>query len=63
MRNFGFWVANTRSAAGPVQVEAVRDPVLAQVTNRNYRSFDLEYSDQERLKVFLAEMAEWERLV
>jgi hypothetical protein len=61
MRNFGYFVDNgPRAESGP-QVKAVRDPVLAKVTNLNYRGFDLDYPDVERAKVFLAELAEWEK--
>lgn len=61
MRNFGWWVANEPKPApdGP-QVKEVRDPILARYTNRNYRGFDLEYPDTERVKVFQKELAEWE---
>ena len=37
-------------ATGQRQVTTVRDPVLAKVTNLNYRAFDLEYLDVERAK-------------
>ena len=40
---------------------SVRDPVLAKVTNRCYRGFDLDYPDVERAKVFLSELAEYEK--
>ena len=40
---------------------SVRDPVLAKVTNRFYRGFDLMYPDGERAKVFLSELAEYEQ--
>ena len=35
----------------------VRDPMLAKVTNMNYRGFDLDYPDIDRAKVFLADLA------
>ncbi len=38
----------------------MRDPVLAPVTNLNYRGFDLSYPDVERAKVFLRDLAEFE---
>jgi YVTN family beta-propeller protein len=42
------------------QVESVRDPVLAPVTNMKYRGFDLNYSDVERVKVFQQDLSEFE---
>jgi hypothetical protein len=47
--------------AGSEQVERVRDPVLAPLTNRRYRGFDVEHPDVERAQVFLAELAEYEK--
>jgi YVTN family beta-propeller protein len=62
IRNFGYMVDNTRNAApGGEQIAAVRDPVLAKVTNRMYRGFDLDYADVDRAKVFLSEFAEYEK--
>jgi DNA-binding beta-propeller fold protein YncE len=62
MRNFGYFVNNRPQAAiGEVQVDGVRDPTLGPVTNRRYRGFDLDYPDVERVKVFLAELAEYEK--
>ena len=48
-------------APGGEQIAGVRDPVLAKVTNRMYRGFDLDYPDVERAKVFLSELAEYEK--
>ncbi len=62
IRNFGHFVENRPNA--PLegrQVDSVRDSVLAPVTNYNFRGFDLSYPDVERVKVFLAELAEWEK--
>ena len=52
-----------QAAAGPdgAQIASVRDPVLAKVTNPRYRGFDLDYPDVERVKVFLEELAEYEK--
>jgi phospholipase C len=62
MRNFGFWCTNDpKPALGAPQVQTVRDPKQAKVTNRNYRGFDLDYPDIDRAKVFLSELAEWEK--
>lgn len=62
LRNFGFFVTNLpREKATAVQVQAVRDPVLAHASNLHYRGEDAEYPDRERVKAFLAELAEWEK--
>jgi phospholipase C len=63
IRNFGYMVNNKKDAAPPgtEQMTGVRDPVLAKVTNRFYRGFDLAYADVERAKVFIAELAEDEK--
>jgi DNA-binding beta-propeller fold protein YncE len=62
MRNYGYWATNIKKASdGGVQIQAVRDPVLAKVTNMNYRSFDLEYQDIKRAQVFLQDLAEFEK--
>jgi hypothetical protein len=62
MRNFGYMVQNrSKSAADGVQVETVRDPILSHVTNRFYRGFDLEYPDGERVKIFLRDLADFEK--
>jgi DNA-binding beta-propeller fold protein YncE len=62
LRNYGYFVTN-RAKPGPdgVQVEKVNDPVLRPVTNLRYRSFDLNYSDLDRAKVFLQDLAEFEK--
>ncbi|MGO9616007.1 MAG: alkaline phosphatase family protein [Bryobacteraceae bacterium] len=62
IRNFGYMVDNRKGAPmGSEQVERVRDPVLAKVTNRMFRGFDLAVPDVERAKVFLQEFAEYEK--
>jgi hypothetical protein len=62
MRNFGYMVNNKPGAQiGEAQITGVRDPVLSKVTNPMYRGFDLAYPDVERAKVFLAELAEYEK--
>jgi hypothetical protein len=62
MRNFGYMVNNKPNAAiGEVQITGVRDPVLSKVTNPKYRGFDLEHPDVERAKVFVSELAEYEK--
>jgi YVTN family beta-propeller protein len=63
VRNFGYMATNKKDIAptGQEQIAAVRDPVLAKVTNRFYRAFDLNYPDVDRAKVFLTELAEYEQ--
>jgi YVTN family beta-propeller protein len=63
IRNYGYTAANKREIAplGQEQIANVRDPVLAKVTNRNYRAFDLNYPDVDRAKTFLADLAEFEK--
>src|SRR5664280_1910680 len=62
LRNFGYMVNNKANAApGAEQITGVRDPVLAKVTNPLYRGFDLNYPDMDRTKVFLTELAEYEK--
>lgn len=61
-RNYGWWVTNiTPAPSSGRQIAAVRDPSLAQHTNMDYRGFDLDYPDVERLKVFLKDLEEFER--
>ena len=62
LRNYGYFVTN-RAQPGPdgVQVEKVNDPVLRPLTNLHYRTFDLSYPDLERAKVFLKDLAEFEK--
>jgi hypothetical protein len=62
MRNYGWWTANAAvSPTGQPQVASVWDPVLAKVTNLNYRGYDLEYPDVERAKVFLQDLEKFEK--
>jgi DNA-binding beta-propeller fold protein YncE len=62
MRNFGLQCTNipTAAEAGP-QVKNVRDPVLAKVTNMEYRGFDLNYPDVNRAKTFIKDLGEMEK--
>jgi hypothetical protein len=61
VRNYGYWVVNKKQA-GPdgIQIEKVNDPALKPVTNMKYRSFDLDYPDVERAKVFLDDLKQFE---
>jgi YVTN family beta-propeller protein len=62
MRNYGYFVTNLKTPGpGGIQVEAVRDPSLAKVTDLKYRGFDLLYPDVERAKRFLESLAEFEK--
>ena len=59
------WVLRQQSQDHPPRtrhrLKAVRDAVLGPVTNRQYRGFDLDYPDVERAKVFLEDLAEFEK--
>jgi YVTN family beta-propeller protein len=62
VRNFGYMVNNKAGTKpGEAQITGVRDPVLAKVTNPMFRGFDLDHPDVERARVFLAELAEYEK--
>jgi hypothetical protein len=62
LRSFGYFVENKPNAPpGAEQITAVNDPVLARVTNRFFRGFDQSFPDTERAKVFLSELAEYEK--
>ena len=61
-RNYGWWCTNiTPAPASGKQIAAVRDPALAPHTNFNYRAFDLDYKDTDRVRVFLQDLAEFEK--
>jgi YVTN family beta-propeller protein len=61
MRNYGYFVnLLAKATEDGTQVESVRDPVLAKVTDMQYRGFDLDYPDVEREKEFEAELKEFE---
>ena len=62
MRNYGYFAEN-RNAPAPdgTQISSVRDPVLSRFTNMKYRSFDLDYPDIDRAKVFIEDLAEFEK--
>jgi DNA-binding beta-propeller fold protein YncE len=62
VRNYGYCATNKPAAEpGGVQLERVRDPVLSRVTNDRYRAFDLDYPDVERARVFLSDLAEFDK--
>ncbi|MBL8231582.1 MAG: bifunctional YncE family protein/alkaline phosphatase family protein [Bryobacterales bacterium] len=62
MRNYGYMV-NLRKlpVADGIHVDSVRDSALSPVTNRKYRAFDMDYPDVERAKVFLEDLAAFEK--
>jgi YVTN family beta-propeller protein len=62
LRNYGYMAENRPKAAPDgTQIELVRDPVLRKVTNLKYRDFDLDYTDVDRVKVFLSDLADFEK--
>jgi len=62
MRNYGYYVDNRKTPeADGTQITGVRDPILAPVTDPNYRGFDLTYPDVERAKEFIGEMKDFEK--
>ncbi len=63
MRNYGYWVTNRplKQVTDGIQIQNVRDPVLNRFTNPRYRGFDLDYPDQERANIFLADLVEFEK--
>jgi len=62
LRNYGYMVENRiKPAEDGTQIATIHDSTLAPVTNRMYRSFDLAYPDVERVKVFLRDLAEYEK--
>lgn len=62
VRNYGWWVnlVQPPPESGP-QTASVRDPALAPHTCMDYRGYDLNYLDVDRAKVFLKELAEFEK--
>ena len=61
MRNYGYFVDNRKTAeADGTQITGIRDPILAPVTDPNYRGFDLDYPDVDRAKEFISELQEFE---
>ncbi len=62
LRNYGYWVENRETAAPDgTQIEAVLDPVLAERTNWNFRSFDMDYTDVARAGVFIEDLKGFEK--
>jgi hypothetical protein len=62
VRNFGFFVRNRAGArVGEEQLESVSDPRLLPVTNRYYAGYNPDFPDVERARIFLEELAAWEK--
>ena len=63
MRNYGHFVQNTNDPvwSDAAQITQVYDPVLGRMTNTHYRGFDVTYPDVERMKVFLKDLADFEK--
>jgi DNA-binding beta-propeller fold protein YncE len=61
LRNYGWWVnlITPAPASGP-QIASARDTQLAAHTNFDYRGFDLEYRDTDRVQVFLKDLKQFE---
>ncbi len=60
-RNYGWWGINITPAptSGP-QLSRMKDPSLAPYTNMDYRGFDLDYKDVDRVAVFTKDLAQFE---
>jgi DNA-binding beta-propeller fold protein YncE len=62
MRNYGYYATNKKAAGEDgIQIEGMRDPVLAKVTNLKYRGFDLDYPDVKRAQTFLDDLTEFDK--
>jgi YVTN family beta-propeller protein len=63
LRNYGFFVANRPLATvtNGVHVSTVYDPILGRSTDPRYRGVDPAYPDVERAKVFLEDLAVYEK--
>ena len=60
VRNYGWWGKNLPKPEGTRQIAQILDPQLAPHTSMQYRGFDLEYLDVDRIKVFLEELKQFE---
>ena len=60
-RNYGWWGVNiTPTPTSGPQLSRVKDPALAPHTNMDFRAFDLDYKDIDRMAVFLKDLAQFE---
>jgi len=61
IRNYGWWVNNIAPAPKEgAQIASVRDVSLAPHTSKEFRGFDLDYKDTDRVAVFLKDLAGFE---
>jgi DNA-binding beta-propeller fold protein YncE len=60
VRNYGWWAENLKTPEGTRQIARVKDPQLAPHTAMNFRGFDLDYLDVDRVKVFLEDLRGFE---
>ena len=62
IRNYGYFADNLENAAPDgTQIRGVHDPVLTNVTDRKYRSWDLDYPDVDRAKAFVEDLHDFEQ--
>jgi hypothetical protein len=60
VRNYGWWSENLKEPKDGRHIAQVRDPQLAPFTAMQYRAYDLDYTDVERAKTFIAELKQFE---
>jgi hypothetical protein len=60
VRNYGWWGKNLAKPEGTRQIEQIYDPQLAPHTAMQYRGFDLDYLDVDRVKIFIEELKQFE---
>jgi hypothetical protein len=63
IRSYGFWTTNApldQVQSGQAQIKEVKDPALRPYTDMNYRGFDLNYPDGERMNEFAREWKNFE---
>ncbi len=61
VRDYGEFVVNKKQVdADGIQIASLGDPSLNGIVNMRYRSFDLDYPDVERAKVFLEDLKQFE---
>jgi YVTN family beta-propeller protein len=61
LRNYGEWSVWEKPKAGEPPVKTVNDPVLAKYTDMDYHAYDLDYTDVDRAKEFVADLAKLEQ--
>lgn len=60
VRNYGWWGKNLAKPENGRQIAQIYDPQLAPHTAMQYRGFDLDYLDIDRVKVFIEELKQFE---